>query len=83
MEYTSRVPDRSVETSAGECPLCGGDNRCGLVAGESRCWCFDTRIAAAVLDKVPPEARDRACICRTCATSGVASTAAHGGAAER
>jgi len=53
------------------CPLCGGPNGCGLVAGANSCWCFETRIPAAVLERVPAEARDRSCICQTCATAAV------------
>ncbi len=50
------------------CPLCGQPNECGIAAGESTCWCFETAIPAEALEKVPPEARGAACICKTCAT---------------
>jgi hypothetical protein len=51
--------------------LCGGPNACGLEAGATTCWCFETRIPAAVLDTIPAEQRNRSCICQTCATAGV------------
>jgi hypothetical protein len=51
------------------CPLCAGDNACGAAAGESTCWCFTEPIPAEVRERIPPEARDVACICHACATS--------------
>lgn len=50
------------------CPLCGQPNQCGIAAGEATCWCFETPIPAEALEKVPPEARGIACLCKTCAT---------------
>jgi hypothetical protein len=49
------------------CPLCGGPNDCGIAAGASTCWCFTTDIPSDVRDRIPPEARDLACVCRACA----------------
>jgi hypothetical protein len=49
------------------CPLCGGPNDCGIAAGASTCWCFSTDIPPDVRDRIPPEARDLACVCRACA----------------
>jgi hypothetical protein len=65
--YTPGVGDRP-----DTCPLCGGPNACGLVAGAASCWCYEARIPAAVLARIPAEARGRSCICQTCATGGVA-----------
>ena len=50
------------------CPLCGQPNDCGIVAGAATCWCCETAIPAEVLEKIPPEARGIACVCKTCAT---------------
>ena len=69
---TSHVPESSeASPTAGVCPLCGHDNACGLVAGNTTCWCFEAKIAAEVLDRVPPEARDRSCICPSCAAAAI------------
>jgi hypothetical protein len=50
------------------CPLCGEPNACGMSSGAGTCWCFSTEIPAAVLERVPPEARDEICVCAACAT---------------
>jgi len=49
------------------CPVCGKPNTCGLTEGKSECWCFDVTIDAAALARVPPELKDRACLCPRCA----------------
>ena len=49
------------------CPLCGELNECGIAAGASTCWCFTTEIPPDVRDRIPPAARDLACVCRACA----------------
>jgi hypothetical protein len=66
MPDLERAPaDAAVRPDA--CPLCGGPNGCGLVAGARTCWCFDARIPPAVIDRVPAASRDRACVCAACA----------------
>lgn len=61
-------PDPDSDTGdASRCPLCGGDNRCGLARGETVCWCFDAAIDRKTIDAVPPSDRDRVCICPACA----------------
>jgi len=49
------------------CPLCGYANECGIAAGKGTCWCFTRPIPEQMLEKIPPEARDVACMCRPCA----------------
>lgn len=40
-----------------------------MAAGQQgECWCKGVKIAVEVLERVPAEARDRACICERCAT---------------
>jgi hypothetical protein len=39
-----------------------------MADGSGTCWCFGTKIPAAVLDAVPPTARDQVCVCEACAT---------------
>lgn len=53
--------DRSV------CPLCGENNSCGMLRGETTCWCFEARISEATLNAIPSERRGVSCICRACA----------------
>ena len=51
------------------CPLCGEPNQCLLAAGahsNQECWCFHVRFPASLLERVPEEARHRACICQQC-----------------
>jgi hypothetical protein len=50
----------------GACPICQGDNACGLAAGRSHCWCFSAPLAPEVRQRVPAEAVDLACVCRAC-----------------
>jgi hypothetical protein len=52
---------------AARCPLCGGDNACGAVAASATCWCFDVKIKAEVLARIPAEAQGTRCICQRCA----------------
>jgi hypothetical protein len=68
--YTPAVPDPAAAPAEDTCPICGGPNGCGLAAGASTCWCFTASIPAAALEQVPDEARDRRCICATCADAG-------------
>ncbi len=54
------------------CPLCDGPNGCvPAVSGsfEVSCWCKDVSFSSELLARVPEEARQRACVCRTCATA--------------
>ncbi len=54
------------------CPLCGQSNACAIAAGKTRCedcWCGAVTMPAGVLAAIPAEARERACICRACATA--------------
>jgi hypothetical protein len=53
------------------CPLCGGPNDCRAAQSGSfdgHCWCADVAVDPAALARVPPDERDRACLCRRCAT---------------
>lgn len=54
---------------ADRCPICGEANECGMAAGESTCWCFEAVIPERMLDRVPEQARDRACVCPRCASA--------------
>lgn len=57
------------------CPLCGGPNDCAPAACgrfDVDCWCSRARIAPQVLQQIPAEARDRACLCARCAAGPAA-----------
>lgn len=58
------------------CPLCGGDNVCGHLAGQEpgTCWCSRTRIPQAALERIPPSKRRQACVCRACAETAATKT---------
>jgi hypothetical protein len=53
---------------AGLCPLCGAPNHCAMVSGRRMCWCFAVKIPPDILERVPAEARERACVCERCVT---------------
>ncbi|NQD93375.1 cysteine-rich CWC family protein [Pseudomonas sp. CrR25] len=56
--------------TASTCPLCGQRNQCAQVESATpvqQCWCFDAHIARDVLDRLPAEQRNRACLCPRCA----------------
>ncbi|WP_332873982.1 cysteine-rich CWC family protein [Amphritea pacifica] len=58
------------------CPLCHQDNRCGNLSScgsDASCWCRspDISFPQTLLDRVPEEAKGRACICRSCAANRV------------
>lgn len=63
----------AVSLAATRCPLCGEENRCAMEAesasGEPQgpCWCTRVDFSADLLARVPPAAKDRACICARCA----------------
>lgn len=47
------------------CPLCFGENRCGVDTLES-CWCFDISIPKGLLELLPESMRNQACVCEQC-----------------
>jgi hypothetical protein len=50
------------------CPLCGEANACGMAQGAGTCWCFATKVPKDVLERVPTEAQELACVCASCAS---------------
>jgi hypothetical protein len=51
------------------CPICGGDNSCHFAAPsgyKGDCWCAREEVPAALLERMPEEARNVACVCRRC-----------------
>lgn len=52
------------------CPACGASNRCSLAdprTAAQACWCYGVSIDPKVLEALPPELRDKACLCPRCA----------------
>jgi hypothetical protein len=58
---------------AGNCPLCGHANQCAMERQretgitQEPCWCTTATFAPALLERVAPQDRNRACICARCA----------------
>ncbi|MFK8332499.1 cysteine-rich CWC family protein [Pseudomonas sp. BJa5] len=52
------------------CPACGASNHCSLAdprTAAQACWCYGVSIDPKVLDALPAELRDKACLCPRCA----------------
>ncbi|WP_236235179.1 cysteine-rich CWC family protein [Pseudomonas faucium] len=52
------------------CPACGALNQCALADPRSAtqaCWCYAVTIDPAVLQALPAELRNKACLCPRCA----------------
>ena len=52
-----------------QCPLCGRSNQCPLCAAAPSagpCWCASVEFPEALLACVPPNLRNRACVCESC-----------------
>ena len=53
-----------------QCPACGAPNTCTLAdprTATQPCWCFSVTIDPAVLEALPAELRNQACLCPRCA----------------
>ncbi|MEP7051072.1 MAG: cysteine-rich CWC family protein [Pseudomonadota bacterium] len=57
------------------CPLCGESNACGVLQGQTECWCMALKIPEATLERIPTEAKNVACICARCAAASAPSPA--------
>lgn len=58
------MPDTS------RCPACGASNQCTLAdprTADRACWCYSVSIDSAVLEALPAELRNAACLCPACA----------------
>ncbi|QHT61471.1 cysteine-rich CWC family protein [Paenibacillus lycopersici] len=51
------------DASNRNCPICGQSNAC---EGSLACWCGKESFPRGLLELVPDEFRNRACICRAC-----------------
>jgi hypothetical protein len=63
----------TVAVNSKTCPLCGQVNQCAMEVEretgvkQGPCWCTQATFAADLLEKIPQEARGKACICAACA----------------
>ena len=51
------------------CPACGASNQCTLAdprTADRACWCYSVSIDPAVLEALPDELRNAACLCPSC-----------------
>lgn len=52
------------------CPACGALNQCSLAdprRATQACWCYGVTIDPAVVQALPDELRNKACLCPRCA----------------
>jgi hypothetical protein len=52
------------------CPACGARNDCTQTdptTVDQPCWCFSVSIDPAILDALPADLRNQACLCPRCA----------------
>ncbi len=66
--YTAAMPTDPL-IDASRCPLCGQPNQCAISAGlpPQSCWCMQTPVSRDALERLPADARGKACICPACA----------------
>ncbi|WPB57229.1 cysteine-rich CWC family protein [Xylophilus sp. GOD-11R] len=76
MPESPLADDAPLGDKAAVCPLCGRLNGCAqpganpaACASRLDCWCRTSRIAPAVLARIPAAERGLACICKACAAS--------------
>ena len=54
------------------CPLCGRPNECAPAQRggfDTPCWCAGVTIDNAAISRLAPDERNKACLCRACATA--------------
>jgi len=60
-----------------KCPICGEPNQCAQEIFQATgkppetCWCMGATFSAELLDRVPEEAQNKACICEKCVSSSI------------
>jgi len=47
------------------CPLCQKLNRCD-VNSSAGCWCMNTRVPQALLNRIPTQLQGVSCVCNKC-----------------
>jgi Family of unknown function (DUF5522)/Cysteine-rich CWC len=59
----------AITCDARRCPLCGQPNDCQLCTValyKGPCWCFKAKIPSELVAQIPPESRNKACLCHEC-----------------
>ena len=57
-----------------KCPICAEPNQCAQEIAKATgkppetCWCMTATFSPELLDRVPEEAKNKACICSKCAS---------------
>ena len=77
MAYT-RGMDACQTLDPCRCPLCGGPNACAMTQPEGEraagpCWCVSVTFSQELLQRVPPQAQRKACICPACVQASQAA----------
>ncbi|MEB0206210.1 cysteine-rich CWC family protein [Pseudomonas sp. CCC3.1] len=57
-------------TAPNLCPACGARNDCSMASAETKdqpCWCYSVSIDPQILQALPLEQRNSACLCPRCA----------------
>jgi len=47
------------------CPLCGEQNNCGMGKPDD-CWCRSETFSGDLIQRIPHEKENKACICQNC-----------------
>lgn len=45
------------------CPICGENNNC---MHDQSCWCMQVKFTDYILQQIPEDAKNKACICQKC-----------------
>ena len=64
------VTEELAALKADHCPLCGQPNACAVSACgrfDVDCWCTQITFAPEALERIPPELKNKACLCSRCA----------------
>lgn len=69
---TNQLPQAVDTIDPSLCPLCNKNNHCGNLSAcnsSQGCWCSDKTIqfCETLLNTIPASAKNKACICKTCA----------------
>jgi ribosomal protein S25 len=60
-----------------KCPICAELNQCAQEIAKASgqlqkpCWCMTATFSAELLDRVPKEAQNKACICAKCVAASI------------
>lgn len=81
MGYLSLLSTEMAKTNQATgqvCPECGAEFRCGAVAGEATCWCFDLPNVIP-LDQIGDDQQPAGCLCPECLQKRIKAVVENGG----